>query len=969
MKNWRLLLAGFCLLASSSAFAGELSEADEQELQRAEQLSGLIVELYGRGEYQQALGIAQQVLVIKEKVRSPDHADIAESLNDIAVLYQALGQYNHALPLYQRVLAIREKVLGPEHADTAISLNNLAVMYKILGQYDRALPLYQRALTIREKVLGPEHADTAISLNNLAVMYKILGQYDQALPLHLRTLAIREKALGPEHVDTATALNELGILYELLGQYDKSLALKIRVLAIYEKALGPEHPWTSTSLNNLAGLYDTLGQYDKALPLYQRALAIYEKALGPEHPNTATALNNLAELYRTHGQYELALPLYLRALAIDEKSLIPEHPDLASDMNNLALLYKAIGQYDQALPLYQRALAIHEKVLGPEHASTATSLNNLALLYEALGQYDQALPLYQRALRISEAAGLPETLMGVQSSLGGFYKARQQPPAAIFFYKQAVNTMQQLRRQSAKLDREMQKSLLSKNEGVYQKLSGLLMDESRIAEAQQVLAMLKEDEYFDFIQRSQNETGLDQRASYNGVEAPWAARFQQIGGQLAQLGKEIAELRKRGEKLPLSKDEQTHLAQLEKDLEVAGQAFDAAMNGMLASLKEDAVRDEASRKIDEGGSRQELLGSLGQNTVLLQYLPLEDKLSIIVTTPTVRIARFAQIDEKALNQKITAYRGVLQNPRQDPAALAQELYGYLIKPVEEDLKQAGAQQIMLSLNGALRYLPFTALHDGQHYLVENYALSLYNEAAADKLDKANTQGWKVWGLGVTKAHENFSALASVKGELGGIVGQGGIIGETRLDEQFTEQALKDGVGQHYPVLHIASHFKFTPGTMSDSFLLLGDGGHLTLQDVKAKLDLKGVDLVTLSACETAFGGGRDANGREVEGMGAIMQKKGAKSVMATLWPVADASTAQLMQNFYRLRDKEHLNKAQALRQAQLALLRGKGGAIANGGERGPKRTGGEGAAYAADASAPYSHPYYWAPFILMGNWL
>lgn len=938
----------------------------------AQSLNNLAGLYYTLGQYEQALSLYKRALVIREKVLGPEHPDTAASLNNLAHFYRTLGKYDQALPLYQRALEIKETTLGPEHADTATSLNNLAVLYQTLGQYDRALPLLQRALTIREKVLGAEHADTAVCLNNVAYLYYKLGQYNKALPLYLRALAIREKVFGPEHEDTASSLSNLALLYQTFGQYDQALPLYQRALKIRENVLGSEHAVTAIGLNNLAVLYDILGQYNQALPLYKRALAIREKVLGPEHADTASSLNNLAALYGTLDQYEKALPLYQRALAIHEKTLGAEHADTATSLNNLASLYDTLGQYEKALPLYQRALAVTEKALGPEHADTATSLNNLAALYQRLGQYDKALPLHQRAIRIAQVAGVPDTLMFTQTGLGAFYKKTQQAFAATFFYKQAVNTMQQLRRQSARLDREMQKSLLAKNEDVYQQLSGLLMDAGRIAEAQQVLAMLKENEYFDFIQRNSQEGGLDQRASYNGVEAPWAARFHQIGGQLGQLGKEIVELRKQSEKRALNKDEQARLDGLEKDLEVAGQAFEKTMSDMLASLKEDAARDEASRKIDEGGSRQELLGELGQNTLLLQYLPLDDKLNIIVTTPTLRIARFASVTEKDLNQKITAYRELLQNPRRDPAPLARELYDYLIKPIEADLKQAGAQQLMLSLNGALRYLPFAALNDGQHYLLENYALSLYNEAAADKLDKANAQGWKIWGLGVTKAHENFSALGSVNAELRGIVGQGGISGETRLDEQFTEQTLKDGVREHYPVLHIASHFKFTPGTMSDSFLLLGDGSHLTLQDVKAKLDFKGVDLITLSACETAFGGGRDANGREVEGMGAIMQKKGAKSVMATLWPVADSSTARLMQDFYRLRDKQHLNKAQALRQAQLALLAGTSGDSGTSSERGAVRAvKGVGSAHSftPDPKAPFAHPYYWAPFILMGNWL
>jgi CHAT domain-containing protein len=173
---------------------------------------------------------------------------------------------------------------------------------------------------------------------------------------------------------------------------------------------------------------------------------------------------------------------------------------------------------------------------------------------------------------------------------------------------------------------------------------------------------------------------------------------------------------------------------------------------------------------------------------------------------------------------------------------------------------------------------------------------------------------------------------------------------------------------------VASHFKFNPGTEVDSFLVLGDGKRLTLRELReAGYNFRGVDLLTLSACETAVGGGADANGREVEGFGALAQQRGARAVMATLWPVADESTGILMQNFYRLRAQGgDMNKAEALQQAQLALLQGKHAQTEtrSKAERGLVRTvTSDGERYAPDADAPYAHPYFWAPFILMGNWL
>jgi CHAT domain-containing protein len=265
--------------------------------------------------------------------------------------------------------------------------------------------------------------------------------------------------------------------------------------------------------------------------------------------------------------------------------------------------------------------------------------------------------------------------------------------------------------------------------------------------------------------------------------------------------------------------------------------------------------------------------------------------------------------------------------------------------VAEDLKQAQARTLMISLDGALRYLPFAALHDGKQFVTETYGLALYTEAAKDRLREKPRTLWQFAGLGVTRKIGDFSALPAVRAELEGIVKGGILPGELFFDEQFSGQQFRDTLDKRAPVLHIASHFVFSPGPESSSFLLLGDGTQLSLAQLKS-YRFRDVDLITLSACETAIGGGRDENGREIEGFGALAQRQGANAVLATLWPVADASTGQFMQRFYGIRQTTPgMTKAEALRQAQIGFIRG------------------------ADGAREYTHPFHWAPFILMGNWL
>jgi CHAT domain-containing protein/tetratricopeptide (TPR) repeat protein len=900
-------------------------------------------------------------------------------LNEQAVALYQKGQYQEALPLFQQSLAINEKAFGPDSANVAAISSYMALLYEASGQYDKALLLFLRSLNISEKAYGAQHTATADVLSNLAELYGLLGQYDKALSLYQRALTIYEKVNGRAHTSTANTLGSMGALYGVLDQFDKALPLLQQNLVINEKVLKPDDPAIAASLNNLAELYRRLGKYDEALPLYERALAIQTRTQRAESGDTAAVLHNLALLYQNMGQLDLALTFELRALSIKEKVLGSEHADIAYSLLNLANLYQSLGQYDRALPLLQRALLIAEKALGNYHAATVLSMDHLGVLYDHTGKPDEALPLFQRAYRSAQSARIPEILAAVQDNLGEHYAARGNPSTAIFYLKAAVNTMQGIRAGSRGLDKTLQKSLLKKNEAIYRKLAKLLIEAGRLAEAQQVLAMLKEDEYFDFIRRDEQADVRVTRMSYSGAEKPYAEGLDKLGQDGTALAEQLDTLNTQA-RLGSSPDAEKQRTVIRTKLAEQEQQTVALLNEIAIKLPAAQQQQSAQQRAEQSrlsAGMQQQLAQLGQGVTLVQYLLMGDKIQILVTDAKHQVVREAPLGEAALYPKLVELRKVLEDPRYDPRPLAQELYQSLIAPVESDIKHS--RTLMLSLDGALRYIPFAALYDGKHYLVERYQLALYTSAAKDKLAAASKPQWKISGLGVTQGHEGFSELPGVKAELAGIIGRNGLPGEIHLDQEFTARQMQASLKQANPVLHIASHFKFTPGTEADSYLLLGDGSHLSLKDIRqGDYPFGQLDLLTLSACATAMQGGREANGKEVEGFGALAQNKGAKAVLASLWPIADASTAQLMQTLYRHRQQQHLNKAEALRQAQLALLNGeqvlKVSAISpdiRGGTYvqtdGQTDTGS--VPFKTDPKAPFAHPYYWAPFILMGNWL
>jgi CHAT domain-containing protein len=312
----------------------------------------------------------------------------------------------------------------------------------------------------------------------------------------------------------------------------------------------------------------------------------------------------------------------------------------------------------------------------------------------------------------------------------------------------------------------------------------------------------------------------------------------------------------------------------------------------------------------------------------------------------------------------------------------------LVKPIEGDLAGIKADTIVWSLDGSLRYLPMAALWDKEKgYLAERFANAVVTLASRDRLlMQPLKNNWTAFGAGVSSATEGFSALAAVPDELDCIVTDpaltplsakpictsGVIPGRKLLDDKFNEEAFRSAMGR-YSILHIASHFKFVPGNEDDSFLLLGGGEdrHFTVGKLK-DLSMTGVELLALSACNTATPGGAKEIGVEIEGFGAVAQEQGARSVMATLWPVADPSTRDFMVEFYRRFGTGTETKAESIRRAQLKLMRG---SYPNDDKLKPPRADAfsgsaqaVGPPFETDKNAPYAHPYYWAPFILFGNW-
>ncbi|MGH8175289.1 MAG: CHAT domain-containing protein, partial [Steroidobacter sp.] len=364
-----------------------------------------------------------------------------------------------------------------------------------------------------------------------------------------------------------------------------------------------------------------------------------------------------------------------------------------------------------------------------------------------------------------------------------------------------------------------------------------------------------------------------------------------------------------------------------------------------------ALRTRSMAAPSEPGDAQAPVAMTRRGAVI-HYLVRPERTRVLLTHNEVRTSWDIPVESEALNRSVFELRQALQNPRNDPRPASRQLHRLLLQPLEHTLRQYDVDTLTLILDGALRYVPFGVLHDGERYLIERYAIEV--QTAASAVARTQAPGpIRIAALGVTRSVAGLPPLPRVRAELERIVDRGGsdrdgvVPGIVALDQAFTHRQLDGAFGGRFALVHLASHFVFRPGALTDSWLVLGDGQFLTLASFKDQApDLSAVELLTLSACSTALADDAGA-GRELESFGAVAQRLGARDVLATLWPVADMSTTMLMTDLYRRLYRGLTTgdapSAYALRQAQLGLLR------------------------PASRYAPYRHPFYWAPFVLFAS--
>jgi CHAT domain-containing protein/tetratricopeptide (TPR) repeat protein len=930
------------------------------------------------GNPQRGLDYCSQALAIESS-----KGQQAQSKNVEGRILTDLGQEQKALDLFNEILPVWRQ-LGILQGE-ASTLNNMGRVYNDLGQHDKSIELLNQALPMWRQLNN--RGGEASTLDNLGRAYSDMGQSQQALDDLNQALPLWRDA--GETGGEAQTLNNLGRTYLNLAEIHKALDVYNAALPLWHTLGHPEGE--AATLNLIGRLYDALDQKQTALDYVRQALPLWQQV--GNRSGVGLALFDSGRIYIEMGELQKALDTFDQALAIWRET--QDRRGQAAALNMMGRAWADLGQKDKALNLDFQSLAAWREV--QDRRGQAFALNSIGRVYSDAGRPEQALPQKLAALSLAKAAGDPDLQGGIDASLMLDFRSQHRLEEAIFFGTEAVNHYQQVRRKLGGLEKGLQEHFTESKSATYRTLAELLVQADRLGAAEQVLDLLKWQELNEVILSARSRANepaesLNLSPAQEQGERDLEAS-EETAADLTALNTQYATLLAKATR---TQQETAQLTALEAKIETGNRAVSNFFRLTLyPELAQKAGTEDANsfvrREKSEVSQLQHALADLGPDVIGIRLLLGDEHSFAIVVTAHSRKNYELKATPAELREKVQEVRDALRSPSSDPKPRLEQMYAMLIAPFETELaavehsqqEMRSAPTLLWSLDGAMRYLPMSALYDGHRYMAERFKNVLFTPESYGHIatSEADTPPLRVLAMGITKSYGDLPALPGVLPELDAVVhdpavpgSHGPIDGILLPDEQFTFAALKLrlGTGVGFPVVHIASHFVMEASNGAEPFLLTGgddtgdpQGYRLALSRFEdSAISFHGTRLLTLSACSTAKGDVA-TNGLEMDSLGMIAQEKDAEAVLATLWDVKDASTSQLMGDFYARWVKDPgAGKGEALRQAQLAFLHG-AAAFGHG-------SAGRGLQTADDADhtsqAKYAHPFYWAPFVLIGNY-
>ena len=769
-----------------------------------------------------------------------------------------------------------------------------------------------------------------------------------------------------------------------MGRSFLSKILCITVSLLFAAAvLAAAEPSTSLSASKQVDTgkqYFNDGRFEEALSAWNVALDEYRRA--DDKLGQARVLRNKAQAYMSMGHAYQAIGSLQSALKLAKTA---GDEQLAAQLaGSLGTAYLLSNRTDEARTLLEQAVA-EERAAG-RYASAAVAGNNLGSLLASTGEFDAAIPVYQQAISDAKKAG--NSGLAVKGSVNiarALVESKRE--------KEALAELKNAAGQTKALEPSHEKAFVLISIGrLYLRLAGnpeLNTDElnQRADQALNAAATVAESiddnramSYaYGYLGALYEQEGRTEDAmSYTvkalrklaGTQAPeiryrweWQeARllraegkteeainaYQRAVGDLKTIRPELVAgyMGRRGDFREETGQLYLDLADLllkratahagtpaaEADLREVRSTVELLKGAELADyFQDDCV---ATLKAKTTG-----IDSLGEHTAAIYPIILPDRLEILVSLPDGMKRYSVPVGAQELNAEVNRFRALLEkrttNQYRRPA---KTLYGWLIQPLEKDLAAQKIDTLVFIPDGALRTVPLSALYDGKDFVISRYAVATIPGLTLTDARPLPREHIELLAAGLSDSVQGFPPLPNVEEEIARIHKL--YDGTTLENKNFTTVNFgKDLEERPYSIVHVASHGEFQKDA-ENTFLLTYDGklNMDTLQGYMASTTYREqpVELLTLSACQTAVGDDKAALG-----LGGVAVKAGARSALATLWYINDQSSSILVTDFYEDLKKPGVSKARALQQAQLKLLKDR----------------------------RYDHPSYWSPFLLIGNWL
>lgn len=883
--------------------------------------------------------------------------------------YQS-GQYAEAAIAWQQAADAFAQVQDP--LNQAMALSNLSLTEHQLEQWDKSKQSITKSLALldAQPKTPSQSGILAATLDIKGQLQLATGQFDNALQTwqgaaDLYKKTGKKEAAIANRINQAQAMQSLGLypracqtLLDSLGLQPNGCEIGTKFSIAIDKAAPSLLPLAQQilGLRSLGNVFRVMGQPEKSVMVLNRSLQLAQQSTAPDRAAILLALGNTA---RARGNQVAAAP-------IRPSQRVAYQPlNCLSDDQSSAVAY-----YQQAAVCYQQAVATSPTV------SLQAQLNLFSLMVQT-----------QQWPKVS--ALLPK----IQADLDALPASRTSIAARLKFAQSLMCLQSGLRPEASSKTPKFASPILESCTPVDQSFAGDTLSQiPPSSDIRQLLTVaLKQSQLLEDKRSETNALGYLASVSQQMGHSPEALRLteqalQQISAFDApeltylwqwQLGRLYQLQEKPTEAIASYTSAFNILQSLRRDLVTADSdlqfAFRDSVEPVYRELVDLLLKSEApsqanlklARDVIESLQLAELnnffreacldahpqsIDQLDSKAAVIYGIILPERLAVILSLPGKPLSYYAtelKASPKA-NRESREVEDTVEdlfatlNPfvdSSDPLRPQQKIYDWLIRPAATELANNQIKTLVFVLDGILRGVPVAVLHDGSQYLVEKYSLALTPGLQLLSSRNLSPDRLRILAGGVSEARDGFSSLPGVRQEVTEISEI--LPTEALLNGEFTRDRLRSKIETApFPIVHLATHAQFS--SRADDTFLLTWSERVNVKNLDNFLrerfikNRKPIELLILSACQTAVG-----DKRATLGLAGVAVRSGARSTMATLWAVQDQSTADLMVQFYKSLNQPQTSKANALRQGQLSLLH----------------------------SAEYRHPYYWAPFVLVGNWL